>query len=558
MTTLPRASFKTPSHIYIFLTLIVSLFPLFLNLLGVDFSSDHKHFPWQEVNSLENPIMIDAMFHRLTGAFSHTILEWSSFCTAVFTVILSFTHFRVNRDVTTPIIGLALFFAGSMDAFHTLAADRLIEAVADNQNLIPFTWAICRIFNACIMIVGVGLLFYYPKKELKQKSFGFIILTSLAFGFAAYGLIHWAANSPNLPQTQFPDNMITRPYDVVPMVMFLLAGIFVYYPFYKRHPGIFSYALMMSVIPEVITEAHMAFGSSQLFDNHFNIAHFLKILGYLVPFIGLCFDYVFTHKKFQLTQKEMSLKNKELDLALNRAQKATQAKSDFLASMTHELRTPMNGVIGMANLLGDTKLSSEQKQQVDVIKSCANSLLIVINDILDFSKIEAGKMTVELVPFNVKKMCMTTVELVRFQAESQDLCVNFEMNESTPLFVKGDPNRLRQIILNFLSNAIKFTMQGEVKLILSYYEEKSCYRFSVKDTGVGIPEHVVDELFQPFSQADTSTSRKFGGTGLGLAISRKLSELMHGKIWLESVVGEGSIFYVELPLELVTQKEVEK
>jgi len=353
-------------------------------------------------------------------------------------------------------------------------------------------------------------------------------------------------------------------YEILPLILFVLTGAFIYYPFHKRNPSLFSYALLLSVISEVITEAHMAFGSVKLFDNHFNAAHFLKILGYFIPFMGLCFDYIVRDKKSKGVYQELAVVNRKLDLALSQVQAVTKSKSNFFASMTHELRTPMNGIIGMSNLLSGAKLDREQNQQVDIIKGCANSLLIMINDILDFSKLETGKMETASLPFNIKKMCKEILEAVRFQAEGKDLRLEFECHKSVPDYVRGDPKCLRQILLNFLSNAIKFTVKGHVKLVLSCpempskeYEQGACIRFAVEDTGVGVSENIADTLFEPFTQANANMSRKFGGTGLGLAISQKLADLMGGRIWLKNLEGKGSCFCFESPFKDASQVDVE-
>jgi len=270
----------------------ICLLPFGLNLLGVDFGSRMVPF---DLDGLLPQQAVDVLHQTLRGSFTHTLLEWTAFLIAVFTALLAFIHFNIKRDITTPIIGLALLSAGCMDAFHTLAANRLIPAVADNQNLIPFTWAICRFFNALIMISGVGIFLMRGQRKMLSGT-GFIMVVSVIFGGLAYGIIHVCAISAKLPQTMFPDSIVTRPWDVAALILFLAAGIFFYPKFYKMAPSLFSYALIISVVPEVMTQLHMAFGSTELFDNHFNIAHFLKIIAYLVPLIGLLMDYILTYR----------------------------------------------------------------------------------------------------------------------------------------------------------------------------------------------------------------------------------------------------------------------
>jgi PAS domain S-box-containing protein len=249
----------------------------------------------------------------------------------------------------------------------------------------------------------------------------------------------------------------------------------------------------------------------------------------------------------------------ELEAAGRAAEVATRAKSDFLATMSHEIRTPMNGVIGMASLMADTPLSAEQSQYLDTIRSSGEALLTVINDILDFSKIEAGKLEFELVDFGVYDLAEECLELIGHQARKKQLDLSCSIDDRIPEAIGGDPSRLRQILLNLLSNAVKFTEQGSVRLSLKLLDrsDTECrIAFSVEDTGIGIPLEAQTRLFESFTQADSSTSRRFGGTGLGLSITKKLVEMMGGKIGLKSVAGEGSTFWLTMSFPIGVQNSL--
>ncbi len=282
---------------FLYVVAVICALPYGLNLAGFDFSSEVHRFNVKELASwdISKAALVDEMFYTLTGALEHGLMEWSAVSVAALTILLAFTHFAINKDVTTPIIGIALFCSGTMDAFHTLAAMRLIDAVADNSNLIPFTWALSRGFNAAILIVGAMICLKLRTSDTRT-GITKIICVSLFFGGLAYFLITYSATHENLPITQFPDALITRPYDAVPLVMFVLAWPF-FWKLYKKNPSLLTASLVIALIPEVVVESHMAFGSSTLFDNHFNIAHFLKIIAYLIPFIGLVLDYIENQKK---------------------------------------------------------------------------------------------------------------------------------------------------------------------------------------------------------------------------------------------------------------------
>ncbi len=258
---------------------------------------------------------------------------------------------------------------------------------------------------------------------------------------------------------------------------------------------------------------------------------------------------------------ELKRSKEELLKAISAAEYALKTKSDFLANMSHEIRTPINGIIGMSDFLSGTELSQKQNEYLRIIKSSSDSLLQLINDILDFSKIEAGRIEQENIDFDIREMLNDAVKTLYFKASEKGLNMFLNVDENLPQIVVGDPTKIRQVLLNLISNAMKFTAQGsiDVKTVLINMTKSTVkIKFDIIDTGIGITSEGIKKLFKSFSQVDASTTRTYGGTGLGLAISKRLSELMGGEIGVISEPGKGSDFWFTVVLKRSYLTQIDK
>lgn len=313
---------------------------------------------------------------------------------------------------------------------------------------------------------------------------------------------------------------------------------------------------------KIIIEKNLYFSDLEY---HLLLVATLICVGILMMLFGLVSARIKQEEELKtrnaVIERTVEEQTKELAIARDEALESVRMKSEFLASMSHEIRTPLNAIIGMSDLMSETKLTDEQSRYVSVFRKAGDALLSLVNDILDLSKIEANQLALEKIPFNILDLIEEVAEIYALQAADKGIEIITRVDTIINVNRIGDPGRLKQIILNLISNALKFTEEGEIIVSLSAdtkEQNDECLLFSVSDTGIGIPEEKLESIFASFIQADASTTRKYGGTGLGLTISKRLTEMMDGAIWVKSVENKGSTFYVTAALSEQTQRSIIK
>ncbi len=491
----------------------------------------------------------------------HTIMETIAAVLALIVGTMALARFYSKKNNTFLFLGTGFLGTGMLDAYHAIVTSTFFEIYFPSppSHLIPWSWVASRLFLSILLCLSA----WQREKKLGDKAIIHAYIVYIGVGVLTITSFIFLAFIP-LPRAYYPELFFHRPEEFVPAFFFLLALIG-YLKKGEWKNDDFEHWLILSIIVGFMGQVMFMAFSDHLFDMMFNAAHFIKKVSYILVMIGLLLNMYALFKnsekvaihaenvaqelsryyaQLQREIVERERAERKAQLAKKAAEGANHAKSQFLASMSHEIRTPLNGILGFAQILkGDKTLNSKQLDAINTIQKSGEHLLLLLNDILDMSKVEAGKMELRPKDFHLQNFLKEVVDIIQVRAQEKGIKLNYEFQSTLPIAINADDTRLRQVLINLLGNAVKFTDDGFISFQVN--QHNNAILFQIEDTGHGIAQNHLETIFEPFKQVNVQKSE---GTGLGLPLSKKLVEMMGGTLNVASTLNKGSTFWFQLVL----------
>jgi signal transduction histidine kinase len=514
--------------IYVVLVSALCVLPLLLNFLGVDFGNVVEQLSPVKVVEMTQIEEQPGYRDLLTGRYVHTILVSVSVSIAILTLVLALIDYNIRREAGTLILAMAFFCAALLEIFHLLVATRVIITAVNSYYLTSYTWFFCRLFLATI--ISLGIIFYLlpaPKgKAPSEKRFGnFLVYVALTFFAITVLTIIFLLLSSNVSHTAYPYRNNSRQFEMIPLVVYLFAAFYLLPRYCERLPTVFSKSLLLSMIPAVAAQLYMTFGSLELFDNNFNVSHFLIAGVYFIPFVGLSLNYLEAHRK-----------EKEATDALIKTEKFAMT-GRIARTLAHEVRNPLTNINLSAEQLRFNALPSEEtgKQYIEIIERNSKRINDLVSEMLNISRPSELK----LAPLSINALLNETIAMAQDRIDLKDIRVEKRLPQQIkPMML--DEEKLQTALLNIIINAIEAMEEKKGLLKISVSANETSCEIIVEDNGKGLEPFQLVHIFEPFY------TTKSTGTGLGLSSAKSIIDSHGGIINVDSLPGKGTRFIITL------------
>lgn len=492
----------------VYVTVLVTLLPGILNFWGIDFSF---RVGLENLRRLSDQALV---MQQMKGISIHTILEWVAVTTAGLTAGLAFVHYLMKREPMIPVVCMALLSAGIMDAFHVLAATGVISTVAPQGEFTLFSWTLSRIFNSLICMIGVAVLI--KKSYFHKKNMSVILSIGVIFLFLSYLSTYMAANSHDLPKMTYMGSLIIHPWDLIPLLFFAI-NLVIYKQFFSMRPSPFTHALILSCIPNIVCQLHMAFGSETLQDSHSNIAHFLKAVSYLLPFIGIAFEYIRTHQDDQ--KKE----------ATNAQIRKLASLGQLAGCIGHEINNPLSVISGHASIIQSSskKGTLNEEKIATSMDKIQESVGRISNTIIEFRKQATQSPFEEFADHNIVRILYDTVNLCQERFKNHAVKIYVDFNRKDTINVYCRKIEISQVLMSILNNSLE-NHEGHGE------EEEPCWvKVGINNDTPNFVEVTVEDSSVRETGSDLYYEHEIGKQSIGLATCRDIMEAHEGYLYLD-------------------------